>query len=583
MRVKSIFFIEEDSMFKRFIFFLFLGLVFAPMAPVQAAVATFDDLTPTVSYTGGGNYENGLNLVPVSTSTGFYGETINHNAFRSAGASFRNNYIPDWFSWDGWSYSNTTDLMTAGIGNQYTAYNTPSGGGHNSNNYGVFFEPFGALAPTIDFGGPVTLSNAWITNTTYDYLAVVNGDDGGAGYVTQFGAGDWFKVTVWGFDAAGRQTHSLDIYLADYTDPDSSNWYALDAWTSFDLSALGTVYGLGFDLNSTDTGAYGMNTPAYFAMDNLEYNAVPVPGAVWLLGSGLVGLLGLKRRKEIWFSPGNERIKQMKRLGILLSLLLAVTCIHHPALAGPYAPAAGQAGSTAIHMDDSAFIGWATGWKNYIVGTYVDSQWQDPNMALGKAVGTSVDIACLGRGGQITMVFDTPISDGEGWDFAVFENSFSDTFLELAYIEVSSDGENYYRFDNISLTSSVVGGFGSVDPSNVTGFAGKYRQGYGTPFDLDYLHYLYDPDNPNGYLDVSGLDFNNVRYARLLDILGDGTCLDTFGNVIYDPYPTTGSAGFDLDAVGVINQGQPVPLPGALCLLGSGLLTLVGFRRKQKQ
>jgi len=269
---------------------------------------------------------------------------------------------------------------------------------------------------------------------------------------------------------------------------------------------------------------------------------------------------------------------------MFLCFLFAGICIHQPAIAGPYAPAAGQSGSTAIHMDDPAFIGWATGWENYSVGTSVDPQWQDPNIALGKAVGTSGDIVSLGRGGQITLTFDTPITDGDGWDFAVFENSFSDTFLELAYVEVSSDGENFYRFDNNSLTSDPVLGFGSVEPTEITGYAGKYRQGYGTPFDLDYLHYLLiDPNDPSaGYKDVSGLDFNNVKYVKLLDIVGDGTYFDTFGNIIYDPYPTTGSAGLDLDAVGVINQAQAVPLPGALWLLGSGLVALIGFRRKQK-
>jgi hypothetical protein len=41
-----------------------------------------------------------------------------------------------------------------------------------------------------------------------------------------------------------------------------------------------------------------MNTPAYFAMDDLESNPVPVPAAVWLLGSGLIGLIGIRRRNR---------------------------------------------------------------------------------------------------------------------------------------------------------------------------------------------------------------------------------------------------------------------------------------------
>ncbi len=248
-------------------------------------------------------------------------------------------------------------------------------------------------------------------------------------------------------------------------------------------------------------------------------------------------------------------------------LLLALTAL--PAFAGPYAPAADQSGSTAIYMDDPVFAAWATGWENYSIGSNVDVTWQTPDKALGKAIGDSYDIVSLGRGGSITLTFDNPIVNGSGYDFAVFENSFSDNALELGYAEVSSDGTNFYRFANDSLTSSPVGGYGSVDPTNITSLAGKYRQGYGTPFDLMSL---------NG---ISGLDINNIGYVRIVDIVGDGNHFDTSGDVIYDPYPTSGSAGFDLDAIGVLHQ-SPVPIPGAVWLLGSGLLGLVGIRRKKR-
>ena len=235
------------------------------------------------------------------------------------------------------------------------------------------------------------------------------------------------------------------------------------------------------------------------------------------------------------------------------------------AFAGPYAPAAGVAGSTAIHMDDTSFLSWATGWENYLVGTNADATWQTPEKAIGKAVGTSYDIVSLGRGGEITMTFGSSIFDGVGDDFAVFENSFNDTFLELGYVEVSSDGINFFRFDNDSLTPGPVGGFGAVDPTNITGLASKYRQGYGTPFDLADL------------AGTTGLDIYDIGYVKIVDIIGDGTYLDTSGDIIYEPYPTVGSAGFDLDAIGVINA---VPIPGAIWLIGSGLLGLIGIRRR---
>ena len=148
----------------------------------------------------------------------------------------------------------------------------------------------------------------------------------------------------------------------------------------------------------------------------------------------------------------------------------------------------------------------------------------------------------LGRSGQITLSFSTPIRNGFGSDFAVFENSFSDTFLELAYVEVSSDGSNFFRFENDSLTPSPVAAFGEVDPTNVHNLAGKYRRGQGTPFDLDDLRGI------SPLLNTAA-----VTHVRVVDVVGDGTALDTSGDVIYDPSPTLGSAGFDLDGVGVLN------------------------------
>lgn len=248
----------------------------------------------------------------------------------------------------------------------------------------------------------------------------------------------------------------------------------------------------------------------------------------------------------------------MKTQLTLAALFLIVTATGS---AGLYAPAAGQAGSTAIYMNDAAFVGWADDWTDYLPGSNVTASWQTPEKALGQAVGSSYDIVCLGRGGQITLTFSTAITNGEGYDFATFENGFSDTFLELGYVEVSSNGTDFFRFGNDSQTPSSVGGFGAVDPTNITGYCSKYRQGYGTPFDLAEL------DGVSSLLDI-----NNITYIRIIDIVGDGTCFDTSGDVIYDPYPTSGSAGVDLDAIGVIHQ---VPEPATVVLLAMGAVTLI--------
>ena len=69
----------------------------------------------------------------------------------------------------------------------------------------------------------------------------------------------------------------------------------IDDWTWFDTSGLGKVHGLKFSLSSSDTGQFGMNTPAYFAMDDLTVTAVPVPAAVWLFASALGWVAARKR------------------------------------------------------------------------------------------------------------------------------------------------------------------------------------------------------------------------------------------------------------------------------------------------
>ncbi len=245
-------------------------------------------------------------------------------------------------------------------------------------------------------------------------------------------------------------------------------------------------------------------------------------------------------------------------LAVLIAILLTIN-----AAAGPYPPAAGQAGSTAVHKDNDDFAAWASGYVNYLPGEDVTSTWQTPQKALGKAEGSSTDIVSLGRGGRITLTFDSPITNGAGWDFAVFENSFSDTFLELAFVEVSSDGATFIRFDNHSLTPAPVGGFGSLDPTDIDGLAGKYRQGYGSPFDLADLATRDEV--------ISGaVDLSAITHVRLVDVIGDGSALDTDGHVIYDPYPTSQSAGFDLDGVGVryesranVPPDQPHPVSPA--------------------
>ena len=222
------------------------------------------------------------------------------------------------------------------------------------------------------------------------------------------------------------------------------------------------------------------------------------------------------------------------------------------ALQGQYAPGAGVLGTTAIHQDSNIFVGWATqvqitqGWINTADTSLGKASYGSAQSAMGKADN---DVVSLGDAGMALLSFAHPITNGPGWDFAVFENSFDGHFLELAFVEVSSDGQNFFRFPAHSLTqdSTQIAAFDTIDPTKINNLAGKYRVGFGTPFDLSELD------------SIQGLDINNIQKVRIIDVVGSLNPLyatyDTAGNRINDPWPMSfASSGFDLDAVGVIHQ-----------------------------
>ena len=236
-------------------------------------------------------------------------------------------------------------------------------------------------------------------------------------------------------------------------------------------------------------------------------------------------------------------------------------------LTGPFCGEVGSIGCTAVRFNDERIKGWATG-CTIVRGSQNLSDPDAPAVtygteqdAIGPATTNTMDVVSLGDGGMATLTFATPIVNGDGFDFAVFENSFSDYFLELAVVEVSSDGEHFVRFPATSLTQTrfQIGGLGQVDPTFINNLAGKYRVGYGTPFDLEELR------------DSANIDINSITHVRVIDVVGSidpqyGT-YDAFGHLINDPFPTiTYSAGFDLDGVAVLNDHLGIPQADAVGL-----------------
>ena len=348
----------------------------------------------------------------------------------------------------------------------------------------------------------------------------------------------------------------MDVYLADYRFADNSLDYILDTWTFVDLKPLGEVATLEFALSSSDTGDFGMNTPAYFCLDTLITSLLDARGAY--AEAGISGYIDSSTGQDTGPQDANAIINPV-------------------------------------------FRGWATAIADYQPADGVDAMWADPNQALGPATGDNFDIVSLGEldadqialgvtPGYITLTFADPCDPNDegivhnnlGYDFVVFENGLISQFstangsmegqilAELAYVEVSSNGTDFVRFPSVSLTPEPVGAYGTIDIADVHSLAGKHPNAggfcIGTPFDLE------DLANLPAAVDAR-VDINDVRYVRLVDVSGAGDFFDEAtahvvpgtepeglnypqNHPIYDAWPTRGSAGFDLEAVGLLYEQE---------------------------
>jgi len=185
--------------------------------------------------------------------------------FEDANLFLPNTYtlFDDFESWSGWSISSTTDTVTSGFANQYSA--VAGGGFEGSSNYAVSFGGSNTLFLT----QTSSLEGFYITNNTYAHNSMRDGD----AFSKRFGGEsgddpDFLRLTIKKFLDGELSQDSVDFYLADYRFEDNSQDYIVDDWEWVDLSSLGEADSLQFTMLSTDVGEFGINTPLYFCMDN---------------------------------------------------------------------------------------------------------------------------------------------------------------------------------------------------------------------------------------------------------------------------------------------------------------------------
>jgi len=188
------------------------------------------------------------------------------NLFSSGNISLDNDYNAMWSSWTGWAISSGTDVTTT----EFSNLSTINGAGYDgSNTYGVSFSGQNIMHLDGDAAGEV-VAGMYVNNLTVAYNIIKDGNQ----FSKKFGGltgddPDFFLLTIQKYLGGTMSSESVEFYLADYQFADNSQDYILDEWTWVDLTSLGKADSLAFTLTSTDNGNYGMNTPAYFAIDNV--------------------------------------------------------------------------------------------------------------------------------------------------------------------------------------------------------------------------------------------------------------------------------------------------------------------------
>ncbi len=232
----------------------------------------------------------------------FWNGADESGGFTSGLVRFYNDHTPAWGAWQGWSFSNITDNETPGWGNQYSAITGsafkddgknifPIGQnsvdvGHNhidvgeshlpeGTNNGIYAVAYNPRSLHFIEAEAHLVRGMYVTNATYSALSMKIGDDHSKKFGGEDGNDpDWFKLSVWGM-RDGQQTDTITFYLADFRFEDNANNYIVDTWTWLELSSLGKVDSLLFGLSSSDVGSWGMNTPAYFCVDNIHVEPNP--------------------------------------------------------------------------------------------------------------------------------------------------------------------------------------------------------------------------------------------------------------------------------------------------------------------
>lgn len=170
----------------------------------------------------------------------------------------------------GFDVSNVTDPSYINYSLPLAAQ--PFSGANATDNYAIAFVNVDFMGPDPTATIPVEVTFENIPDNYFlDHLFIANGAIA-YNYIQDYYPGQnfYFDLIIKGYNE-NELIDSVIVHLADFRNGAS---HVIEDWEKIDLTDLATATQLTFDLRSNDDeGGYGINTPAYFALDEITFKS----------------------------------------------------------------------------------------------------------------------------------------------------------------------------------------------------------------------------------------------------------------------------------------------------------------------
>lgn len=239
---------------KRLIISTFSALCFLTLAKAQTSTTFgFDEMNDSLGKSGVWNGSNGV------STYGFSESTMNLSIHSNWDTSFGGYWA------GGWALSNKKYTTEESSDFTKHLYASKPGGGSETNGevYAVGTSNSYLLNPENERQAIV---GCYIANSTYAYNSMLLGDN----FARKFTSDnkDSFVLLI-DFYQDNEKVNSQREYLANFSDPDESKHFILKDWKQITFDYL-DADSIVFSFESSDIGTFGINTPQYFCIDQVQ-------------------------------------------------------------------------------------------------------------------------------------------------------------------------------------------------------------------------------------------------------------------------------------------------------------------------